>query len=226
MGDIYTNSMFKDWKLCRRKYYYKYLKKIMLPQKDENFELGKKVHALVSYKLNGFDTSIIEKSADEEVLEHYYSILKHPILKQQPFLVEWGFVANIEDSQDILSGRIDAVFYNPETKKYTIVDWKTGMKIPNIPLMETQAQIYLYAFYKARKDLGIEIKPEDVSFLFIKTPDLKESGIEFSSALYDRFEQDFTAIVKEINSYQYFEDAFEEKASCKFCEYKFICQKN
>ena len=54
----------------------------------------------------------------------------------------------------------------------------------------------------------------------------EESGIEFSAQLYNRFEQDFIATIKEINSYQYYEDAFVEKASCKFCEYKFICEKS
>ena len=222
--DIYTNSMIKDWKLCNRKYYFKYIKKIVIPQKEENFELGKKVHALISYKLNGFDTSIVEKNASEEILTHYRSILKHPLLSQTHFLAEWGFSVNIGDTEDLFMGRIDAIFKNEKTGNYTIADWKTGMKIPENPITEPQAQIYLYAFYRAQKDLNIKINPENLSFAFIQTPALLEKHFEFSKDLYGKFENDFLQTIDQIKHYNH-NDIFEEKPCCKFCEYKFMCQK-
>ena len=114
--EIYTNSMLKDWKTCKNKYYFKYIKKVIIPQREECFELGKKVHALISYYLNGFDMSIMEKSASDEVLENYHSILKHPFLKQQHFLSEWGFNVNIANTKNIFAGRIDAIFYDEKNE--------------------------------------------------------------------------------------------------------------
>ena len=223
--EIYTNSMIKDWKLCKRKYYFKYIKKIFIPQKEENFELGKKVHALISYKLNGFNTSIVEKNATPEILEHYKSILKHPLLKQTPFVVEWGFSAKIGKTDDLFMGRIDAVFKDEQNGKYTIADWKTGMKIPENPILEPQAQIYLYAFYRAQKDLGIKINPEKLTFIFVQTPKLIESRLEFSQNLCQKFEDDFVQTIDEIKHYKQ-NNICEEKAYCKFCEYKFMCHKS
>lgn len=222
--DIYTNSMLKDWKTCSNKYYFKYIKKILIPQNEEFFELGKKVHALISYYLNNFDMSIMEKTASSEVLEHYHSILKHPILKQQHFLSEWGFNVKVKDTNNLFTGRIDAVFFDKEKNKYTIADWKTGMKIPSNPILEPQTQIYLYAFYKASKDLGLDIKPEQISFSFIQTPTLNESAIDFSQELCERFENEFLNTFSQINNYEY-KSEFTDSKKCEFCEYKFMCQK-
>ncbi|MCQ2957537.1 MAG: PD-(D/E)XK nuclease family protein [Candidatus Gastranaerophilales bacterium] len=217
--------MLKDWKTCKNKYYFKYIKKIYIPQKEDTFELGKKVHALISYYLNGFDMSLMEKSVNDEILEHYHSILKHPFLKQKHFLSEWGFNVNVKDTDNLFVGRIDAIFYDEKNNKYSIADWKTGMKISQNPIIEPQAQIYLYAFFKAQKDLKINFKEDDLSFTFIQTPSLKESSINFSKELYQKFEDDFIMTINDIKKYKY-EKEFEENQKCKYCEYKFMCQKN
>ena len=225
MGEIFTNSMLKDWKQCKQKYYYKYAKKIVIPKKEENFELGKKVHALVSYKLNNFDTTLLENNANEDVKEHYFSILRHPLLKQIPYKAEWGFSVAIGNSEDLFVGRVDAIFYDELTNKYTIADWKTGMNIPKIAQFDSQAQIYSYAFYKCRKDLKLNIKPEDISFKFIQTPSLKESSLDFSEQLLEAFEIDFLQTIAQIRSYKHNKVA-QEHSGCKFCEYRFLCFKN
>lgn len=225
MGDIYTNSMLKDWHQCRRKYYYKYEKNIVIPKKEDNFELGKKVHALISYKLNGFETTLLEKTASEDVLKHYKSLLKSNLLSLPSVLVEWGFSTAIGQSADRFLGRIDAVFYDEINKKYIIADWKTGMNIPKIPLVDIQAQIYCYAFYKCRRDLKLDISPENIIFKFIQTPSLQETVLEFSAELLERFEIEFLNAISEIKTYK-FNDIPQENPSCKFCEYKFLCFKN
>jgi len=225
--EIYTNSMLKDWNTCKNKYYFKYIKKINIPKKEEYFELGKKVHSLISYYLNGFDTNFIEKNTNDEILEHYHSILKHPFLQQKCLLSEWGFTVNVANTKNIFVGRIDAIFYDEKTNHYTIADWKTGMKIPKNPNIEPQAQIYLYAFYKAQKDLKISLKPEDLSFTFVQTPSLNESSLNFSKELYENFEENFLYTISKINEYQYVNEYDEnENKKCQYCEYKFMCQKS
>ncbi len=225
MINIYNNSMLKDWQICKQKYYLKYIKKIVIPKTEQNFELGKKVHALISYKLNGFDMNLMEKISDEEVLKHYKSILNYKLLKQTPFLTEWGFCVNIANTKNLFVGRIDAVFFDNITGKYTIADWKTGMQIPKNPILDLQAQIYLYAFYKARKDLKINVCAENIIFTFVRTPNLEEKSIEFSQELYVQFEENFLKTIKEIKSFVP-PNAIQMQNKCCFCEYKFICEKN
>ena len=222
--ELYTNSMLKDWKTCKNKYFYKYIKKVIIPKSEENFELGRKVHAMISYYLNGFDMTLMEKAAGEEVLSHYKSILKHPLLEQAHFLSEWGFNVSVGDTKDIFTGRIDAVFYDKKNNKYTIADWKTGMKIPENPVSDVQAQIYLYAFYRAQNDLGIKFLPEDLSFVFVQTPSLNESRVDFSKELYEKFENDFISEIKAMKKCP-IPEAYEEIHECRFCEYKYMCRK-
>ena len=222
--NIYTNSMLKDWQTCSNKYFFKYVRKIIIPKKEEYFELGKKVHALINYHLNGFDNSILTTGANQDIITHYESILSHPVLKLIPFKTEWGFNVRIKDSKNMFIGRIDAIFFDKKNKKYTIVDWKTGMKIPQNPILEPQAQIYLYAFYKSQKDLEIQIKPEDITFTFIQTPTLNETSVHFSQELLEKFEHNFLKEIKEIERVSFKNLSINEK-KCDFCEYRFMCQK-
>ena len=225
MGDIYTNSMLKDWKQCQRNYYYKYVKKIVIPKKEDNFELGKKVHALISYKLNGFDTKVMLQAVDDNVLKHYESILNHPLMKQTSLRSEWGFSVNIGKTSDMFMGRIDAIFFDEQTGKYTIADWKTGMNIPKVPIDDEQARIYLYAFYRCKDDLKLDIEPENIRFTFVQTPSLNESSLDFSTKLNDMFEADFLNTIKDIKNYRH-DSIPQENSNCKFCEYRFLCFKN
>ena len=222
--ELYTNSMLKDWKTCKNRYYFKYVKKISIPKSEENFELGRKVHAMISYYLNGFDMGIMERSAGEEVLKHYNSILRHPLLQQEHFLSEWGFTVSVGNTANVFVGRIDAIFYDKETNKYTIADWKTGMNIPKVAALDVQAQIYMYAFFRAQKDLGIEFEPEDLSFVFVQTPSLNESRVDFSKELYESFEQDFLSEIKAMQNCTQPLSA-HDKPACRFCEYRFMCEK-
>ena len=222
--ELYTNSMLKDWNTCKSRYYYKYVKKISIPKREENFELGKKVHALISYYLNGFDIRKMEKSASEEVLRHYNSILKHPLLRQEYFLSEWGFNVCVGDTDSVFTGRIDAIFYDKKNNTYTIADWKTGMNIPKVAALDEQARIYLYAFYRAQKDLKIEFMPENLRFVFVQTPTLNESSVTFSKELYEEIEQDLLRKTKEMQNCKN-KPEYKELTACKFCEYRFICNK-
>jgi len=143
---------------------------------------------------------------------------------QEHFLSEWGFNVSVGDTKDVFAGRIDAVFFDKNTGKYTIADWKTGMKIPENPVSEPQAQIYLYAFYRAQGDLGIKFEPEDLSFVFVQTPSLNESRVDFSKELYEKFEKNFVFEIKNMkNCIQPAE--FNETKDCKFCEYRYMCEK-
>ncbi|MCR4880679.1 MAG: PD-(D/E)XK nuclease family protein [bacterium] len=221
--ELFTNSMLRDWKTCKCKYYFKYIKKVEIPKREENFELGRKVHALISYYLDGHDMSIMENAAGEEVLVHYRSILSHPLLKKEHFLSEWGFNVVIGDTKNVFVGRIDAVFHDKNKNKYIIADWKTGMKIPDAAVGDIQAQVYLYSFYRAQSDLGINFEPEDLSFIFVQTPSLNESRVDFSKELYEKFEADFIKTIAEIQKCKQKPESVQNSA-CKFCEYRFMCK--
>ena len=75
----FSPNMLKTFEACPKKYYFKYVQKISVPQKSSLFEKGKKVHALANYYLRGDDISKMEKAlgSDEK--------LTWEILKQNEF---------------------------------------------------------------------------------------------------------------------------------------------
>ncbi|MDD3594107.1 MAG: PD-(D/E)XK nuclease family protein [Candidatus Gastranaerophilales bacterium] len=222
--NTYTNTMFDTFCSCPAKYYYKYVQGLIIPQKQENFELGKSLHALLSHRLNGFDISEKEKFINEPLKTHYKAVINSDIFRLKPILTEWAFNVNVKDTHNILAGRIDAVFFDEQKGKYTIADWKTASSPVKNPEENFQAQIYLYAFYKARKDLGLEMKPESIDFKFIQTPDINISQINFSQKKYEEYENKFSNTISEIEKYT-FSITGGQTDSCKNCEYRFVCLK-
>ncbi len=222
MLETYNNSMFEAWLNCEKKFFLKYIKAIKIPQDDSLFELGKKVHAMINYKLQGFDMGLMEKACDETTLSHYNSILTHDLLKQKVLRTEWGFLCNIADTQNLLAGRIDAIFFDEKKNIYTIADWKTGMSIPKNAIESPQALIYMYSLYKSQKDLNLVIKPEQIRFLFIQTPNLNESEVWFSEELKNKIEKDFLLMIKNMKKTTF--NKTDKKDQCKLCEYNFVCR--
>lgn len=223
MIETFNNSMFETWITCEKKFFLKYIKGIKIPQNDTIFELGKKVHAMINYKLQGYDMALMEKACDETTLTHYKSVLNHKLMKKKPFLTEWGFLVNIADTQNLLAGRIDAIFFDEKENVYTIADWKTGMNIPKNAIESPQALIYMYSFYKAQTDLKIKISPEQIRFMFIQTPSLKESEVWFSTELKEKIEKDFLSMIKSMKKTNFNE--IDNPKLCKNCDYNFVCRK-
>ena len=106
-------------------------------------------------------------------------------------------------------------------KKYIIADWKTGESLPYNPEEKYQAMIYMYAFYKAQKDLGIEFEPNQLSFVFVSTKkeNLKKE-ITCSGDMILEITQNLLGMVEEIESKSCFEP---NKKSCAFCGFLQIC---
>ena len=66
----FSPNMLKTFEACPKKYYFKYIQKISVPQKSAVFETGKKVHALANYYLRGDDITKMEKAlnSDEKLI--------------------------------------------------------------------------------------------------------------------------------------------------------------
>ncbi|MFA6989413.1 MAG: PD-(D/E)XK nuclease family protein, partial [Candidatus Gastranaerophilaceae bacterium] len=167
----YTNSQLNTWSECKKKYYFKYVKKINIPEKPAAYELGRNVHSLINYYLRGHDIAIIEKNLDTETKTHWFALKNYSLLKNKVLKSEWEFNSKIGETKYWLNGRVDAIFGDEKNNKYIIADWKTGQNIPKNPESSLQSASYLYSVFRAQKDLKLSINYEDLSFLYIKTPE-------------------------------------------------------
>lgn len=222
----FISDQFETWQTCQKKYYFKYVKRLRLPENKNNFRLGKSVHALVQYYLKGHNIEHLERSIDEDIQSHWNAIKNSSILTKPLVCVEWGFNALVKGTTQWLNGRIDAVFYDEELKRYIIVDWKTGQNIPKNPEDSFQCKMYLYSFYKAQKDLGLKFDYSDLCFQYIKTPDLEFiPALEYSAKKEAQYSEEFKHIINLIETTKNYELTTNSK-DCKYCPYSVFCNKS
>ena len=98
-----------------KKYHLKYIKNLKLPESQQNFKLGKSVHAITNYYLKGFKTDHLEQSLNEEEKTHWEAIKNNKILESKMLVTEWGFSSRVSDTAFWLQTVriVDAVFFDP-----------------------------------------------------------------------------------------------------------------
>lgn len=222
-SSLFNHDRFNVWMSCRKKYYYKYIKELKYPEFHHDYVFGKSIHALIDYHLRGLKTEHLLQNADEEILQVWNRIKNHPIMDKKVIKTEWGVNTAVKGTPYWLIGRIDAVFYDEEKNKFIIADWKTGKFIPKKIHSNFQHKVYLYAFFQSRKDLGLDFKPENLSFQYFSLhPDSVEiTEIGFSQEKLLEYEEDFARIINKIESSADFE--IPEDCPDKYCQYKGLC---
>jgi len=222
-NNLLNHDRFNTWQTCRKKYYFKYIKELKYPEFHQDYELGKSVHALIDYHLRGLETELFLQNADNKIIDRWNAIKNHPILDKKVIKTEWGFNTNLKGTPCWLIGRIDAVFFDEENGKYIIADWKTGVIPKNIDT-NFQHQIYLYALYQSRKDLGIDFNPENLVFQYFKIiPDSVEiTEITFSEEKLLEYEKNFVKIINKIENTVDF--PAQENCQVKICPYNRLCK--
>lgn len=218
MITTFTSDHFETYQKCPMAYYYKYKKGIRFALAKDTYKLGRSIHSLVDYKLRGLDLGKIEKDLDENTLRHWQNLEDDALLDLEVVCTEWGFDVPLFDNI-WLNGRIDAVFKDGDN--YIIADWKTGPRLPLDPDDKYQAMIYMLAFYKAQKDLGLDFEPENLRFVFVGTNkfgDKKEISCSKEKLL--EIEKILVSMASQIEEAKEFA---VNKKNCKFCDFANIC---
>ena len=205
----FSPNMLKTFETCPKKYYFKYIEKISVPQKSNLFEKGKKVHALANYYLRGDDISKMEKALNSEELKLWEILKQNEFFNKTYVNSEYNLSCKVGNYR--ISGRLDALM--KDEKNYYILDYKTG-SIPKNPEYDYQTITYLLC---ASKMYGNNIK-----FIYIDLQNNQNSIIDFNSAKAKEYEKRITDICDKITNAQ-FPEEIEHSKICDFCEYKKIC---
>ena len=205
----FTPNMLKTFETCPKKYYFKYIEKISVPQKSNLFEKGKKVHALANYYLRGDDISKMEKALNSEELKLWEILKQNEFFNKTYVSSEYNISCKINNYW--IGGRLDALM--KDEKNYYILDYKTG-SIPKNPEYDYQTITYLLC---ASKMYGDNIK-----IIYIDLKNNQNSIIDFNSAKAKEYERRITDICDKITNTQ-FPEEIEHSKICNFCEYKKIC---
>lgn len=203
----YSPNMLKTFEDCHKKFEYKYMQKIPMPQKSSPFEKGKKIHALANYYLNGADLTKLETALSEEENEIWQKLKSNSFFNKTYINSEYSLSAKIGNYW--VGGRLDALM--KDENYYYILDYKTG-SIPKNTEYDFQTMIYLICAAKI-------LNTEKIKFVYIDLKNNENKVVEFSNELKRIYETKLLSTLEKIHM-ENFESNYDK---CKFCEYKKLC---
>ena len=203
----FSPYMLKTFKECPKKFEYKYIKKIIMPQKASNFERGKKIHALANYYMQGIDITKLETSLLPEEAAIWQKLKNNEFFNKQYVKSEYTLSAKIKNYW--IGGRLDALMQDENC--YYILDYKTGAIPPN-PEFDFQTMIYLYCASKI-------LNTTCLKFVYIDLKNNENKIIEFSKDRMTEYEKTLSDMLDKMNT----TDFPQNSDACRFCEYNKLC---
>ena len=216
----FSPNMLKTFEACPKKYYFKYIQKISVPQKSSVFEKGKKVHALANYYLRGDDITKMEKALNSEEKLIWEQLKNNEFFKKSYINSEYNLSCKIGDYW--IGGRLDALM--KDEKNYYILDYKTG-SIPKNPEYDYQTMVYLLSTLKFLQNQTLKQVQSDaynIKFVYIDLKNNQNCVIDFSLEKEQEYEKRLIEICDKITNAQ-FPEEIEHSKMCEFCEYRKIC---
>lgn len=208
----FSPNMLKTYISCPKKYYFKYIQNISMPQPASFFEKGKKIHALANYCLHGADISNMINALDDEEKPVWQKLSENEFFKKTYVNSEYNLSCKIGEFW--VGGRLDALMRDGDD--YFILDYKTG-SIPKNPEVDFQTMVYLMCADKKLKNYN------SLKFVYIDLKNDQNTIIELTPERKNLYTKVLTEICKRITE----ETEYPQKTdSCSFCEYSKLCFMN
>lgn len=206
----FSPNMLKTFQECPKKYFYKYIEKISVPQKLTPFEKGKKVHALANYYLKGDDITKLEKILTPDQFLLWNNLKSNSYIQKTFVNSEYNLACKVD--KYIVGGRIDAIV--KDDRDYYILDYKTGA-LPQNPEYDYQTMIYLLAVSEFLQNY------DKLTFIYIDLKNNINHKIEFNEDLKNKYVDEIAKICAKISTEKNFT---ENREKCEFCEYNKFCR--
>ena len=208
---IISPAMLKIFEECPQKYKFMYVDKISLPQNKYFFEKGKKIHAIASYYIKGFDVSKLENALNETERK-IWNYLKSTEYFKYEFLKS-EYQLNMKITEYWIGGRLDALV--KDENNYYILDYKTG-EIPKNPEFDYQTMIYLLCADKKIKNY------DSLSFVYLDLKNNSEYKIQFADELKAMYQEKLLKTLKQLDLTTNYKRKMLQDNKCN-CDYCKIC---
>lgn len=206
---IISPAMLKIYEECPQKYKFIYVDKISLPQNKYFFEKGKKIHAIASYYIKGYDVSKLEDALTQKEKDIWKYLKSTKYFKYE--LLKSEYQLNMHLDKCWIGGRLDALVRNEEN--YYILDYKTG-EIPKNPEYDYQTMIYLMCADKKIKDY------KSLNFVYLDLKNNSEYKITFTDEYKKECQKRLATILsKLLTSTNYKKIKLQDvKCNCDYCK--------
>lgn len=205
----FSPNMLKTFKACPKKYYFRYIQNISMPQPAVFFDKGKKIHALAHYYLQGADISNMVNALNEDEKLVWQRLSENEFFNKKYVNSEYNLSCKVGDYW--VGGRLDALMR--EADDYFILDYKTG-SIPKNPETDFQTMVYLICADRKIKEY------KSLNFIYI---DLKNNQ-NYSIALTNERKELYVKTLAEVCEYiSNIKEYPQNSDRCSFCEYHKLC---
>lgn len=221
----YSPNMMKTFEECPQKFFFRYIKKLSVPQRTKLFEKGKKIHALANYYLNGEDIEKMEKTLNPDEKATWELLKSSKYFALNVVNTEYNLSCKIDKYW--IGGRLDA-FMSDESginpSNYFILDYKTG-KIPPNARQDFQTIVYLLCADRFLKNkYKDENGYESLKFVYLGLKNDVEEEILLTDELKKQYEEKIILMCEKIN-FSISSHVFQKnKEGCKHCEYCKLCE--
>lgn len=206
---ILSPAMLKTYEQCKKKYFLRYVRNIMMPQSSIMFEKGKNIHALAGYYLTNVEISAFESALNDDEKCLWEKLKTNPYFLKTPFKSE--FPLNFRLGEYWFGGRIDGVVKSGEN--YFILDYKTGAA-PKDAKYDYQTMVYAVAMDKYLETY------ESLSFVYIELKTNENIVISITKDLIEEYKSKLLNSAIKLNTLT--ENNLPSFKNCK-CEYSKIC---
>lgn len=127
----FSPNMLKTFEECPKKFFFKYIQKLSLPQKSSLFEKGKKIHALASYYLKGENIEKLEAALNEEEKVIWQKLKNNKYFQLKVINTEYNLSCKIDKYW--IGGRLDAFVYDnnqSQTRHAELVSASNRLTMP------------------------------------------------------------------------------------------------
>ena len=210
---IFSPNMLKTFEECQKKYEFKYVQKLNVPQPIQIFEKGKKIHALAHYYLRGDDINKFLPTLTDEEKNVWHRLLNNEYFQKHYINSEYNLTCRVGEYW--IGGRLDA--FMKSENNYYILDYKTGT-IPKNPEQDFQTMIYLICANEIMtKGWGNNF---NLKFVYIDLKNNHNHIIEFDKNKKELYSNIIIETCNKITTAKIYEKNLNR---CKFCEYNKFC---
>lgn len=206
---ILSPAMLKTYEQCRKKFFLRYIRNIMMPQPSTMFEKGKNIHALANYFLSGLDIKKFELALDDDEKILWDKLKNNNYFNKEVFRTE--FTLNFKLNEHWFGGRVDAIVKS--NNDYFILDYKTG-SAPKEPKYDYQTMVYSVALDKYLREYN------SLNFVYIELKTNENVIVEITDELIKEYQAKLQTTATKIMLLS--ENNLPSFKDCK-CEYSKIC---
>lgn len=231
----FTQSNLQTFTYCRRRFYLRYLKKLIWPaqlvgdqQYAQDRDAGVRFHRLVHQHFLGFEPALLRKVSeadpDPRVATWLVTFLSSQMSTLEGELAPEALYTTTLAGHP-LSAKVDLLQMN--SGKIKIYDWKTSRQLPKATSLKKQAQSRVYPLVISRvlgKDAAV-FKLENLSMVYWEA-NFPDQVIEINSSQDDwqKYETEITTSIELILSLQVEEFVkTPDIRKCAWCEYRSYC---